>query len=169
MTLNNNTQKIKRIIIHHTAGTYKANSTDLEAYHYVVEGNGTIVKGKHSIEDNIDCTDGNYAAHTLKGNTGSIGVAMACNKGFNKHCMNACSFPITNLQYKSMIDLCASLMLKYNIDINQIWTHYEWDKVHKINQGKVDIIYLPMYNTLKPEDILRRIKADILKARCKLL
>ena len=32
--------RLKRIIIHWTAGNYKANATDKKSYHYIVEGDG---------------------------------------------------------------------------------------------------------------------------------
>ena len=69
---------MKRIIIHWTAGTYQPNSTEFEHYHYLINRDGLVIKGKHSVQDNKNCTDGNYAAHTGGGNTGSIGVAVCC-------------------------------------------------------------------------------------------
>ena len=79
---------MKRIILHWTAGAYQPNSTDYEHYHYLVTGDGLVVKGKYKPEDNKNCNDGKYAAHTGGGNTGSIGIAMcgmmnySPNKGF---------------------------------------------------------------------------------------
>lgn len=158
------TSNIKRIIIHHTGGTYKANSTDKNCYHYIIENDGTIVKGVYKIEDNINCQDGKYAAHTKLGNTGSIGIALACNKDYTiNNKVNSTGYPPTIIQYRALIKLCVELMKKYQIDIKQVWTHYEWDKYKKIKQGKSDITYLPFFNTLGPDDILNRIKTDIKK------
>ena len=67
---------MKRIIIHWTAGTYQPNNTDFEHYHYLVNGDGMVINGKFKPEDNLNCNDGKYAAHTGGGNTGSIGIAM---------------------------------------------------------------------------------------------
>ena len=67
---------MKRIILHWTAGANEPNNTDYQHYHYLVNGNGVVVKGKYNPEDNLNCNDGKYAQHTGGGNTGSIGVAM---------------------------------------------------------------------------------------------
>src|SRR5687767_5203754 len=67
---------MKRIICHWTAGGNKANAIDREHYHFLIEGDGTLVRGVHSIADNVSTKDKDYAAHTLGCNTGSIGVSM---------------------------------------------------------------------------------------------
>ena len=65
---------MRRIIVHWTAGGHKANDVDRAAYHILVEESGKLVRGTHSIADNVSTADGHYAAHTLGLNTGSIGV-----------------------------------------------------------------------------------------------
>ena len=69
---------MKRIIIHWTGGTYVPNEKEKEDYHFIVDGLGTVHKGYYTPEDNLNCYDGKYAKHTGGGNTGSIGIAMAC-------------------------------------------------------------------------------------------
>ena len=39
---------MKRIIIHWTAGTYQPNSAEFEHYHYLVNRDGLVIKGKHN-------------------------------------------------------------------------------------------------------------------------
>ena len=74
---------MKRIIIHWTAGSYNVNSSVLNSYHYAVDDKGGVVPCNHRPEDNENCQDGNYAAHTGGGNTGSIGVSMCGMYGFD--------------------------------------------------------------------------------------
>ena len=61
---------MKRIILHWSAGSYKPNSTDMAHYHYLIDGDGEIKEGFLKPEDNLNCNDGRYAAHTGGGNTG---------------------------------------------------------------------------------------------------
>ena len=152
---------MRRIIIHHTGGTYKANNVDKKAYHYIIEGDGTIVKGDYLVHDNEDCTDGKYAAHTYKGNTGSIGIAVACNYGYTISNPRACKFPLTFKQYQTLIKFTKRLMKQYGIGLGDVWTHYEFDRIRHISQGKSDITFLPHLSSLKPYEILNQIKLDI--------
>ena len=56
---------IKRIVLHWTAGTNQPSSADYNHYHYMINGDGLIVKGKHSVLDNENCNDGVYAAMSI--------------------------------------------------------------------------------------------------------
>ena len=73
---------MQRIIIDWTAGQYAPNITDLEHYQFVVGSSGKVHNGKYMPEDNENCYAGKYAQHCGGGNTGSIGIAMACMYGF---------------------------------------------------------------------------------------
>ena len=68
---------MKRIVCHWTAGQNKVSELDKEHYHFIVDGNGNVVAGDHTPEDNELTTDDDYAAHTRNCNTGAIGVAVA--------------------------------------------------------------------------------------------
>ena len=70
----------KNIVLHWTAGNYKPSAVDLLHYHYVVDKDGMVHTGKYTPNDNLNCTDGRYAAHCGGGNTGRIGIAIACRK-----------------------------------------------------------------------------------------
>lgn len=124
--------KFKRIVLHWTGGGYKANATDKKAYHFIVEGDGNIVEGTHKPEDNLDCTDGNYAAHIANKNTGSIGIAIACRKDL--------ATQPTRKQVEAMCKLAADLCKKYKLQINRhtVATHMEHDP-----KNKIDINNLP--------------------------
>lgn len=139
---------MKRIIIHWTAGTYQPNTIDFEHYHYLVTGDGLVVEGKYKPEDNENCNDGKYAAHTGGGNTGSIGVSMCGMAGFKDH-KNVGKYPLTKVQCERCFKLIAELAKKYNICItpDTVMTHYEFGRKHPKTSsgGKIDIIYLPPY------------------------
>ena len=152
---------MKRIIIHWTAGSYSPNATDLQHYHYLVDSVGVVHYGKFKPEDNENCQDGRYAAHTGGGNTGSIGIAMCGMCGFSG-VNNVGKYPLTKKQCEATFKLCAELSKKYNIPIasNHIMTHYEFGKSHPdtSSAGKIDIVYLPPYpdyNRNKVGDFIR--------------
>lgn len=147
---------MKRIIIHWTAGVYEPNATDLEHYHYLVDGCGNVHNGKHNVEDNENCNDGNYAAHTGGGNTGSIGISMCGMYGYINH-KNTGNYPLTKIQCERCFKLIAELAKKYNIAITPqtIMTHYEFavKNPQTTSSGKIDIVYLPPYPDIEQSKV----------------
>lgn len=141
--------KFKEVIIHWTAGGYKPNDIDKECYHFLVGPKGEIYKGKHSPEDNLDCTDNNYAPHCGGGNTGRIGIAMCGMAGYSPT-MKVTAYPITLKQIEATCKLCADLMLKYKIPKTKMRTHAEFGKDNPTTSsfGKIDVSFLP-YNSLE--------------------
>lgn len=141
---------MKRIIIHWTAGSYQPNTTDYEHYHYLINGDGLVINGKYKPEDNLNCYDGKYAAHTGGGNTGSIGVAMC---GMLKYSslkgISSTKYPLKKTQCERCFKLIAELSKKYDIPItNQtVMTHYEFGQKNPKTSsfGKIDITVLPPY------------------------
>lgn len=160
--------KLERIVIHWTAGANYMNSTDYQHYHFLVDKDGEVMKGMYKPEDNLNCNDGKYAAHTGGGNTGSIGVAFCGMLGF-KNAKNPGHFPLTAKQVEAGLKFCAELCKKYNIPIDNVITHYEFGKAHpqSISAGKIDIIYLPCYPNVQANEIgnflRQKIKWYILK------
>ena len=69
-----NFSMVRRIILHWSAGVYYPGDFEKQFYHYLVDIDGKIHQGKYKPEDNENCNDGRYAAHTGGGNTGSVGV-----------------------------------------------------------------------------------------------
>ena len=130
---------LNKITIHWTAGTYVPNAIDKKHYHFLVDNVGKVFNGVYKPEDNINCKDGKYAAHTGGGNTGNIGVSM-CG-------MYDSRFPITRKQLEATCKLVAELSKKYGIAINSksIITHAEFGKAnpHTTSYGKIDINKLP--------------------------
>ena len=143
---------MKKIIIHWSAGTYYPTLHEKQCYHYLIDKNGKVYSGIHKPEDNLNCQDGIYAAHTGGGNTGSIGVAMCAMADFkNEH--NCGNFPITLTQFEACMKLCAVLAQKYGIPVlsTNIMTHYEFGMLYPktTSHGKIDITYLPCYPNVK--------------------
>ena len=155
---------MKRIIIHWSAGNYYPNYREKQCYHYLIDKNGNIYSGVYTPEDNINCNDGLYAAHTGGGNTGSIGVAMCAMAGF-KNQNNCGNYPITAAQFEACMKLCAQLCIKYSIEITpaNIMTHYEFGQKNPKTSsfGKIDIIFLPPYSWIPKDEIGSFIRSKI--------
>ena len=152
MTTNTKTAKakpkFKRIVLHHTAGTYKPNAIDKAHYHFLIDQYGVVHKGDYEPEDNLDCTDGHYAPHTGGGNTGAIGIALCGNYGFTLTAKQSL-YPLTREQFEAMWKLSAELCLEYNLKPTDCITHAYFGLTHPetTSAGKIDIIHIP-YNNL---------------------
>ena len=140
-----------RIICHWTAGTNKPNNVDFDHYHFLIDGDGVVHNGKHKPEDNLNCKDGKYAAHTLNSNTGSIGIALCGMSGAVELPFDAGKYPITKKQWAALIKLIVSLSRKYKIGITPktVLSHAEVQANLNITQrGKWDISRLPWDNAV---------------------
>ena len=137
---------MKRIIPHWTAGTWTCSSLDKKHYHLIIDGDGVIHKGDHAIEDNLNCSDGDYAAHTRGLNTGSIGVALCGMHGAVESPFNAGAYPLKQGQLDVLYTLCAELIDEYGIPLTRktVLTHAEVQPTLGVAQsGKWDITWLP--------------------------
>ena len=135
---------MKRIITHWTAGSHKASQLDKQHYHFIVEADGNIVKGNHSITDNVT-TRTPYAAHTRGCNSGSIGIALACMHGAVESPFSSGRYPMTQQQWEKMIMLAAQLCRHYFIPVTAqtVLSHAEVQANLGIAQrGKWDIARL---------------------------
>lgn len=150
------------IVLHWTASGYSPNITDLNHYHYLITGQGRVIKGFHSIEDNFNCYDGNYAAHIDEGNTNTIGIAM-CGMYEFKNREEVGKYPLTKKQVEKCFLLTSQLMKKYNIPLSNVTTHYHFGLKHPntLNAGKIDIIYLPPYPAIRTNRILEFIQKKV--------
>ena len=130
----------KNIILHWTAGNYRPCNEDLKHYHYLVDVDGNIISGKYEPKDNLNCTDGKYAAHTGGGNTGRIGIAVCCRKDEK-------TLP-TRKQIEAMCNFAAKLCSIYGLNPNDCITHAEFGKNHPTTSsyGKIDINSIPYAN-----------------------
>lgn len=155
---------MKRIVIHWTAGGYYPTDYEKEHYHFLVDKDGIVHRGKFKPEDNEICKPNRYAAHTGGGNTGSIGVAICSMAGFkNKNCVG--NYPILKKQFESTMELCAKLASQYNIEINAqtVFTHYEFGQKNPktTSAGKIDIVFIPPYSWVAQGEVGSFIRSKI--------
>ena len=138
--------KMERVICHWSEGHHRANSTDLEHYHLLIEGDGKVVFGDHSIADNANTSDDDYAAHTFHCNNRSIGVACCCMVGTNETPFRPGSEPLTTLQWDTMCQVVAELCAFYQIPVTPrtVLGHGEVQaNLGIIQKGKWDPMVLP--------------------------
>jgi len=137
---------MKRIIVHWTAGSYIASELDKEHYHFLIQGDGCVVRGSVPVNANVPpLREGRYAAHTLNTNAYSIGVSMCCMANAIESPFNPGGCPMKEIQFKSMINVVAALCNKYNIPVTDktVLTHAEVQSNLGIKQrGKWDITHL---------------------------
>lgn len=148
--------KMSRIIAHWTAGGHKASSLDKAHYHFIVEDDGKVVKGDHDIKDNVNTGDGDYAAHTLGTNTGSIGVSVACMAGARQSPFSPGSAPMTQTQWLVMAEVVAELCAFYKIPVTPktVLGHGEVEKnLGKPQRGKWDPMVLPWNPSMRSSEV----------------
>lgn len=146
---------VKRIVLHWSAGRHYPTEFEKNYYHYLVDVEGNIYNGKYKPEDNDNCNDGVYAAHTGGGNTGSIGVCFCGMYGY-KSPSNGGKFLISPVQFEAGLKFVAELCKKYNLSItpNTVFTHYEFGCLNPktTSSGKIDLVYIPPYSWVCPKD-----------------
>lgn len=137
---------MKRIIWHWTAGGHTPSNLDKGHYHFLIDGAGGVHRGKWPVEANANPVPGQYAAHTLNCNTGSIGVALAAMAGAVERPFDAGRAPITPAQVSALVALSRKLGAQYGIPVSRttMLSHAEVQPTLKIKQrGKWDIAWLP--------------------------
>ncbi|NBB70154.1 MAG: peptidoglycan-binding protein [Alphaproteobacteria bacterium] len=107
----------ERIICHWTAGAYDASDLDRQHYHFLIEGDGTVRRGRHAVSANDRPLRGAYAPHTRGKNTGSIGVAVCCMAGAHEHPFDPGRFPMRREQWRRMAAVVAQLCVHYGIAV----------------------------------------------------
>lgn len=159
--------ELSRIIAHWAVTRYTATALAKKHYHFIVEGDGTVVPGDHKPEANKRPRKGRYAAHTLNCNTGSIGISCAAMAGA-KSVDDAGPYPITEVQFDAMCRKIADLCRKYGIPVTPktVLSHAEVQKNLGIRQrGKWDIAVLTFAGLKTAKacgDLMRRKVAGML-------
>lgn len=142
---------IVRSITHWTGGAGRASAKDKQHYHTITELDGNIVAGNEAIEDNVVTSDGDYAAHTLRLNTGSAGKAMAGMHGAVEVPYKPGPYPINEIQFEAHCRHLAKFHMDYGIlpiTRKNCITHAEVEPTLGVKQrGKWDLTRLPF----KPE------------------
>lgn len=164
------TANMSRIHVHWTAGGYKANATDRQHYHVLVEGDGKLVRGNPSIKLNqapVKKGSGS-AAHTRSGNSGAIGVSMCCMRGAVERPFNPGPSPMTKVQWDVMVEAVAQLAARYKIPVTDksILTHAEVQPNLGIKQsGKWDVAILAFDRSFDtPRKVGDRLRAEVRSA-----
>lgn len=143
---------MQRVHLHWTVGNYKANSSDLKSYHILIEGDGTPVRGNGSIASNALGAAGKQVAHTLKANTGAIGVSLCSMVGAKESPFDPGPYPFTKDQWDAAVAVISQLAKRYSIAVTPvtILTHAEVEPNLRIKQkGKWDITRLPFDDTVR--------------------
>ena len=137
---------MERVIWHWSAGPHTPTNEDKAHYHRIIDGAGKVHNGKWPISANEKPVKGQYAAHTLHCNTGSIGIAVAAMAGAQERPFIAGSHPITPAQVMALVALTRDLCREYGIPVTRqtVMSHAEVQPTLGIKQrGKWDITYLP--------------------------
>lgn len=119
---------IKRIHVHWTAGGHSANAVDKNAYHVLVQGDGSLVRGEPVISGNsLTNPTGKRSQHTRGANTGAIGISMCSMAGSSESPFNPGAAPLQKVQWDVMIQAVAQLARRYGVAVTpqSILTHAE--------------------------------------------
>ncbi|MFW5834413.1 MAG: N-acetylmuramoyl-L-alanine amidase, partial [Pseudomonadota bacterium] len=138
--------RVRRVVVHWTGGNHRASTEDREHYHLLIEGDGTVVRGRHPVDANDHTGDGVYAAHTRALNTGSIGVAVCCMFRATERPFAPGPFPMTEAQWRRMAEVVAQLCRHYGLPVEPrtVLGHGEVEAVLGVAQrAKWDPLALP--------------------------
>ncbi len=158
---------MKRVICHWTAGGYSASDHDRLCYHILITGDGTLVRGVHSIADNVTTADGKYAAHTLHCNTGSIGITVCAMRSAQEQPLRPGPFPMTREQWTRLATAVAELCRFYKIAVTPqtVLGHGEVQANLGIPQnGKWDPMALPWEPTWDRSIVGTHLRATVSNA-----
>jgi hypothetical protein len=156
--------QMRRIICHWTAGGYVPSENDLAHYHILIDGDGALHRGTHSIADNESAADGEYAAHTKGTNTGSIGVSMCCMAGARERPFDAGAIPMLPMQWDAMVAVVAQLCRAYDIPVTPptVLGHGEVQRILlRPQDGKWDPMKLPFAPDLTPAQVGAKLRQDV--------
>jgi len=159
---------MKRIITHWTAGSHRANDWDKEHYHLLIEGDGTVVRGRYPIPANARIQGTAYAAHTLNANDRAIGVAVCCMRGAKERPFEAGPSPMTKRQWEVLVRTVAELCDAYGIPVSPhtVLGHGEVQANLGIRQRhKWDPLVLPWAPHMRPDEVGDRFRLEVDRAR----
>ena len=155
---------MRRVICHWTAGAYDPSENDLSHYHILIDGDGKLHRGEHSIADNESTGDGDYAAHTKGLNAHSVGVSMCCMAGAQESPFKPGTAPMKKVQWDVMVEVVAELCKKYSIAVTPttVLGHGEVQKNIGVKQlGKWDPMKLPFASALSKADVGAKLRTEV--------
>jgi N-acetyl-anhydromuramyl-L-alanine amidase AmpD len=155
---------MRRVICHWTAGAYNPSENDLLHYHILIDGEGKLHRGTHSIADNESAGDGDYAAHTLGTNTRSIGVTVCCMAGAEENPFRSGPFPMKKVQWEAMIDVVAQLCKRYRIPVSSttVLGHGEVQRnIGTKQRGKWDPMKLSFAAGLTKAQVGEKLRSEV--------
>lgn len=161
--------EMKRIHLHWTGGSYTASSLDKEHYHFLIDGDLRLIRGKHPVTANLvigSKSSDLYAAHTKGANTGAIGISICSMAEAEDRPGRFGKYPLTEAQWQRAAEAIAELCKRYGIPVTDktVLTHAEVQPNLGIKQnGKWDIARLPFNQSLVGakacgDDLRRRVK-----------
>ena len=161
--------KLFRVVLHWSVGSYVPNADDLAHYHYLVDNLGNIHKGdkppESNLPENVAKGDGHYVSHLGGGNSGTVGISMASMLGYKSR-EDMGKFPFTEVQFEKACELMAEMCHKYNIEVtpDTVFSHMEFGIKHpeSPSAGKIDISVLPYDLSIKKEEI-----GDLIRSKVK--
>jgi hypothetical protein len=155
---------MRRIVCHWTAGAYNPSENDLLHYHILIDGDGDLHRGTHTIADNESTGDGDYAQHTKGLNTRSIGVSVCCMADAKESPFKSGGFPMKQVQWDAMIEVVAELCKKYNVAITPttVLGHGEVQKnIGVVQNGKWDPMKLSFASQLTKAQVGTKLRAEV--------
>lgn len=138
-----------KIILHWTASGYNPSELCLDSYHFLVDGNGEILKGYRNV--------GTPAPHTYGFNY-EIGIGICCMGNDSHPGFNHGKYPMKKVQFDAAIDLISQLCKRYkirHIAKDRILTHAEVTKTLGVDQwGKWDIAELSFKRNIQGAEVV---------------
>lgn len=111
-------KKLFGVVWHWTGGTHQANSIDVQHYHWIVNGDGSIVPGVSPTRNFHPCP-ANYGAHTRNLNSGWLAISLSCLGGPGTNENNQGQWPMTKAQADVMVAISAQLAEHYGIPVQR--------------------------------------------------
>jgi hypothetical protein len=111
-------KKLFGVVWHWTGGTHQANSIDVQHYHWIVNGDGSIVPGVNPTRNFHPCP-ANYGAHTRNLNSGWLAISLSCLGGPGTNDSNQGQWPMTKAQADVMVAISAQLAEHYGIPVQR--------------------------------------------------
>jgi N-acetyl-anhydromuramyl-L-alanine amidase AmpD len=143
---------IQRVIAHWTAGSYAPSDLDKNRYHFLIDSQGKIHRGKFSPVANVVSASrpkllkGTYAGHTLNCNSGSVGIAACCMAGARERPFDPGRYPLLEIQWARMAEAVAEICRAYGLPVEPrtVLAHGEVQVILGIQQrGKWDPLWIP--------------------------